>query len=199
MKSKMSTDSFLAKILSFNSGTKKGKIEPLVILEDGKKQKELDAKAVSGITPLPGDIVLVIAIRNNLDDSEISCYYESSWSNCRIVAIASAKAGTYKFTGNYQFTGGVTFTGDLTVTKDLNVTENLVVGKDATIGSGDGGGDLLVLGGLTAMSANVGGDLTVIGDATIGGISFSEFHTDYLAHTHLAPGGLTPAPTGPPL
>lgn len=96
------TDSFLAKVTSFTASTKKGKVQPLVLMQDGKKTDALDAKAISGITPKVGDIVLVVAIRNNLDDKEISIYYDASWSNCRIVGIALSNDGKYYFTGNYK-------------------------------------------------------------------------------------------------
>ncbi len=194
------TDSFLAEIESFSSATKKGKIKPLVIMADGTKNQTLDAKAVGGITPQKGDIVLVLAIRNNLDDKEISIYYEASWSNCRIIGIAATNTGTYKFTGNYQFTGGITFTGDLTVTKDLNVTENLIVGKDATISENlTVTQDASIGGGLSVGSTiNAVGKISTLNDIEVAGVSFNTFYEQVKAHTHIAPGGLAPAPTGTP-
>lgn len=194
-------DSFLAEITSFSSATKKGKIKPLVILADGTDTQILDAKAVGGITPLPGDIVLVLAIRNNLDDSKISIYYKPTWANCRIIWVASPKAGTYKFTGNYQFTGGITFTGDLTVTKDLNVTENLIVGKDATVSENlMVTQDVTIGGGLDVAGAiNAVGKISTLTDLEVAGVSFNTFYAQTKDHTHIAPGGLTPAPTGTPV
>ena len=200
------TDSFIAKVLSFSLGTKKGKIQPLVIMQDGKKITSIDAKAIGGVTPSPGDLVLVIAIRNNLDDKEISFYYNPSWSNCRIVAVAATDSGTYKFTGNYQFTGGITFTGNLTVTKDLNVTENLIVGKNATISKNltvtqdaSIGGGLNVAGDFSgAGKVNAVGDISTLGDldvtgtASVGGLKIDG--KDWLLHFHS--NGNMGAPTG---
>lgn len=193
-------DSFLAEITSFSSATKKGKIKPLIIMADGTDNQTLDAKAVGGITPLTGDIVLVLAIRNNLDDAKISIYYKPTWSNCRIIHVASPKAGTYKFTGNYQFTGGITFTGDLTVTKDLNVTENLIVGKDATVSenlmvtqNATIGGNLNVTGAINAV-----GKISTLDDLEVAGVSFNAFYEATKVHAHFnnAP---APANTGTPL
>lgn len=167
------TDCFLATVISFNSATYEGQIQPLIVENDGTDHPIVKAKSVGGLAPLPGDKVIVVTSRNNLDDQSISRYYEASESNCRIIEIAST-GGIYNFKGNYKFEGNVIIDGDLTTTGDITSAGNLNLAGDALIG-----GD-----------ATLAGNLTVIGTAQFGAIPFA-------THKHIsaAPG----VATGPPI
>lgn len=124
-------DSFLAEVISYDSLKKTAEIEALVLMNDGSKQT-LPAKPVFGIVPKPGNVVLVLAIRNNLDNEAISIFYKPTWANSRIIAVVSENSNEYHFKGNYFFEGDLEIDGKLKVTKDLTVEGKSTFKDEAT-------------------------------------------------------------------
>lgn len=173
-------DCFLAEVVSFNSVTFEGRINPLIIEVEGSEMETVTAKSVSGVTPQAGDVVLVVVTKNNLDNEPVSRFFKASETNGRIIAIVKKNGQDFVFTGNYKFKGNVEFDGDVTITgkaifeDDVEIDGNLDVGGDTALD-----GDL-----------DVAGNLSVDGTSTFQGIAFG-------THTHAVTGvGVN---TGPPV
>jgi len=150
------SDCFLATVISFANG--EGQIRPLIIENDGTDHPIVSAKSVSGVTPDPGDKVLVVTSRNNLDNQAISRFYDASESNCRIVAIVSKVGANFVLTGNYRFVGDITVQGNIQTTGNVQAAGNVQALGDLTvIGSATIGGSATVAGALTCPSAVIGG------------------------------------------
>lgn len=159
------TDAWLAEVISFDPLTKEAVALPKITEPDGTPHPEITVKAVAGITPEPGDLVLVITLRNNLDDAYISRFFEASETNGRIVDVVKSVQGVFKFTGNYKFTGQFAIDGSLDVTGPVSVDGSLDVTGPATLKNGATiTGDASVSGNLS-----VGANLSVSGSATVSG------------------------------
>jgi hypothetical protein len=171
------TDGFIATVVSNNmDGT--WTVLPKIIEYDGTPHIPIKVNAVDGLYPVTGDTVMVVTIRNNLDDSNINRYYKASESNGRIIGIATPVV-FYQFKGNYKYTGDIILDGNLTILGDLTMTGDLTVAKSITVAQ-----DITVVGNLDVTGSGTMGTLTV------GGINF-------LTHTH-ANNAPAPGPTGPP-
>jgi hypothetical protein len=171
------TDGFIADVRSYNPVDNTWMVEPRIVEFDGTDHPLIKVNAVQGISPNVGDVVMVVTIRNNLDDKKINRFYEASETNGRIVGVAKPVT-QYVFEGNYKFEGNLIIDGDLTVEDDLRVKGDLEVDGDAFIDD-----DL-----------SVGGDLEVDGETATGSLTVNGI--DWLLHTHPnnAP---APGPTGP--
>ena len=119
------TDGFLAKVVSYDPTTETAEVLPLIVENDGTKHPGITAKPVAGVLPSTGDVVLVLTLRNNLDDAYISRFFTASESNGRIVHVVTPANGVYTFKGDYKFEGNVTIEGDVAVTGDVSI-EGLV-------------------------------------------------------------------------
>lgn len=165
-------------------------ISPMIVELDGTPHPPVRARAVGGLTPVAGDTVLVITIRNDLDGLlPVSRYFGASEANCRVVDVVIPASGQRILTGNYKFTGALTVQGSLTVTGPVSVTGNTTLtGPLSVTGNTTLTGNASVSG-----NVSVGGGLTVTGVSTLGGIVFP-------VHTHsYIPGAGAPTQTGPPV
>jgi hypothetical protein len=165
------SDCFLATVISFAGG--EGQIQPLIVEADGTDHPMVRAKSVEGITPDPGDKVLVMTSRNNLDNSTISRFFNASESNCRIVGIVSKAGNYFVLTGNYRFVGDILVQGNVQTTGDIQAAGNIQTLGDVTaVGNVDVGG-----------SGTIAGSLTIVTGLSVAGINV-------LTHGHIsaAPG-----------
>lgn len=153
------TDSFLAKVISYDKTLNLAKVQPLIVETDGTDRPTVSYPTVAGITPGPNDLVIVVTIRNGSDNAKISRYYEASETNGRIVHVVKPFAGKYVFTGDYEFDGDVKFDGDVEITGDLKIKKDLTVEGDTTLQ-----GKLDV-----TLDVTIQGDLTVQGNASVAG------------------------------
>lgn len=180
------TDAFLATVISYDVAEKTAVVSPLIVENDGSAHPDITVKAVAGIKPATGDIVLVLTIRNNLDDAEISRYFESSESNGRIIHVVKPAGGVFTFKGDYKFIGDVVFDGDVSVTGDTTMDGDLTVKGDTKV-EGD---------------TTLEGDLTVEGDAEIqGSLDVSQnamMAANATVTGNLSVGGLQSATPGSP-
>ena len=208
------TDGFLATVDSYDEAENTATVSPLVAEYDGTPHPQIKVKPVAGVKPASGDVVLVVTIRNNLDDAEVSRYFPASESNGRIVHVVKPAGGVFTFKGDYKFIGDVVFDGDVEVTGDTTLDGDLTVKGDAEVqGSLDVqqsatiAADAVVTGNLSVgglQSATPGspasvignlevtGNLTVNGTAFLNGIYFGSHRHDYL-------GPVGPAVTGGPI
>ena len=124
------SDSFIATVLT-NNGDGTWTVAPKITEYDGTPHVPIIVNAVNGLFPSPGDVVMIVTARNNLNDSFINRFYEASESNGRIVAIATPII-QYTFKGDYEIIGNLTLLGDLTVTGDITATGNITVAQDIT-------------------------------------------------------------------
>lgn len=127
------TDAFLATVESYDLVLKTAKVKPLITENDGTKHPGIEVKPVAGILPAAGDLVLIVTIRNNLDDSFISRFFSSSESNGRIVQVVKPADGVFTFKGDYKFEGDVEFKGDVTITGDVSIEGDVSLKGDAAI------------------------------------------------------------------
>lgn len=171
------TDAFIARVIS-NNGDGTWTVAPKITEFDGTPHVPIFVNAVNGLFPNPGDIVMVVTARNNLDDADINRYYEANEANGRIIAI-STPVVQYSFKGDYLIQGDITLQGNLTIIGDLTMTGELTVANNVTIAQ-----DLTVVGNIDTTGSITSTGLTVLG-------------IDFLTHTH-ANNAPAPGPTGPP-
>lgn len=172
------TDAFAAVVTGPGEGLHAWVVVPQIIENDGTPHPPITVQAGGGITPAPGDYVLVLTARNNLDNLPVKRFYESSESNGRIAAVLVAATG-YTFQGTYRFIGPVSLTGNLAVTGNTTLLGNLTMtGNEAVTGNVNITGN-----------STISGNLTVAGILTVGGVVVN-------SHTH-ANNAPLPGPTGP--
>ena len=126
-------DGFLATGVSYSEADKTAVVSPLIVENDGTPHPDITVKPVAGIKPAAGDIALVLTIRNNLDDKEVSRFFDASESNGRIVHIVTPVGGVFTFKGNYKFIGNMVFEGNVDVTGDVTIDGAVDVTGDVTI------------------------------------------------------------------
>lgn len=145
------TDAFVATVVGAGLLPDTWEVIPLITEIDGTDHPEITVGARDGITPTPGDTVLVVTMRNNLDLSAISRVFPSSESNGVIVGVMAQTTG-YALTGDYTFIGDMIVDGDLTVTGDVTVT-----GGITAVGNSSFGGNVAITGAMTSATATIGG------------------------------------------
>jgi cytoskeletal protein CcmA (bactofilin family) len=180
------TDGFLATVDSYDEAENTATVSPLVAELDGTPHPQIKVKPVAGIKPASGDTVLVVTIRNNLNDEEVSRYFAASESNGRIIHVVKPAGGVFTFKGDYKFIGDVVFDGNVEVTGDTTLDGDLTVKGDAEV-EGD---------------TTLDGDLTVKGDAEVQGSLDVQQSATIAANAvvtgNLSVGGLQSATPGSP-
>lgn len=97
------TDCFVAKVVGAGTAANTWTVTPLMTEHDGTDHPDILVASTSGITCLPGDLVLVLTARNNIDDSSVPRWFEASEACGRIIAISKSKDGIFRFTGDHTF------------------------------------------------------------------------------------------------
>ena len=169
------TDPFIASVLADN-GDGTYSVGPKIIENDGTTHIPVNAIPTEGIIPTVNDLVLVLPVKNNLDNTSIQRFFKSSEANGRIIAIVST-AGTYNLKGNYKFDGNFEITGTLTIDKDLTVKGNSTVNGNSTVD-----GDMTIKGNTTCQKKLDVTQGITCASLTIAGV-------DVMQHTH---SGVTP-------
>lgn len=95
---------------------------PQIKENDGTMHPEIEVLTRDGITPLPGDTVLVEVMMNDKDLSVQRRFFEPSESNGIIIGILKSLAGQYVLTGSYIIVGSLTIEGAMTVVGALTAT-----------------------------------------------------------------------------
>jgi hypothetical protein len=124
-------DAFLAKVVS-GSG-KEWIVTPQIIEDDGTTHPDIDVSAQGGITPEVGDTVLVLTMRNNLNETPIPRYSKATESNGVIIGVLTTASG-YTLTGDFNFIGDIAIEGSLSITGDLTVTGDIEAEGDVKAG-----------------------------------------------------------------
>ena len=126
------TDAFVAIVVGPGLLPDTWEVLPSIAEVDGTDHPSITVGARDGITPTPGDTVLILTMRNPLDLTAVSRYYTASESNGVIVGVMAQTAG-YVLTGDYTFLGNVIIDGDLSITGGLTVVGNATIGGDANL------------------------------------------------------------------
>lgn len=121
---KKGADIFLATVDAKDGDT--WKIKPLIVEVDGTDHPGLVAVANKGVTPSPGDKVLVVTMRNNIDGAKISRYFEATEANAVIVWVFQSES-KLTLTGDFILDGNLTIEGGLTVSGEVNCG-SLIIG-----------------------------------------------------------------------
>lgn len=100
------SEAFICDVVKKNPEDGTWDVRPRIVEVDGTNAITIKAKPVGGIQPQTGDVVLVLPIRNNLDDKKINRWYGSSDANGRIVAVAKPMM-KYVFEGDFEIDGDI--------------------------------------------------------------------------------------------
>lgn len=137
-------DAFLAKVVS-GSG-KAWIVTPQITEDDGTLHPDITVGSQEGITPMAGDTVLVLTMKNNLNEKPIPRFFMASESNGVIVGVVTTSSG-FTLTGDFHFVGDIlidgafSITGNMTITGDVDITGDVTIDGSIKVGGVDIGPD----------------------------------------------------------
>lgn len=165
-------DAFIGTVEAAGGTPRTWIVTPQIIEHDGSTHKPVLCYAAAGIALAPGNLVLILTMRNNLNFAPIQRIYEASEANGVIIGLVG--------TDSFALTGSFSFSGDVSISGNLAVSGNLTVGGNA----------------------NVTGDAEIDGTLTLAGTDINAFVTGHMheSGTLVAPsgGGPVTGQTGAP-
>lgn len=122
---KINTDAFIATIISLGTNANTFVVAPKIVEMDSTPHAQITVATSQGILPQIGDEVLIVTMRNPIDFSTISRYFNATAAKGIIVAVTN--------TSRLEYTQPTTFDADLWIKNFLKIGDgdaHMVRGED---------------------------------------------------------------------